>query len=58
VQEAAEKKSGLFDASSEAFQLAMIVLISLLSAFLAGGLFWQYRYHAHAVKVQKNIQGK
>ena len=50
MKEAEKKKSGLFDETTDAYQLSLIVIFSLLAALLAGGLFWQYNYHGKAVK--------
>ncbi|XP_028401625.1 uncharacterized protein LOC114524674 [Dendronephthya gigantea] len=54
--EVAKKKSGLFDATSSDYQLAIVVLIALLFASFMCGLFWHYKYHAKAVRVRENLR--
>ena len=58
MQEAAQKKSGLFDSSYKAYQMSLLVITSLLAACICAGLCWQHKYHAKAVKVRNKLRSK
>ena len=58
MEEAKQKKSGLFDSSYKAYQMSILVIMSLLAACICAGLFWQHKYHNKAVKVRNTLRSK
>ncbi|XP_046853898.1 uncharacterized protein LOC124447040 [Xenia sp. Carnegie-2017] len=58
VKEVASIKSGLFDVSSRAFRLSIVIIFSMLAFCFLAGLYWQYKYHYKASKSDFNYKVK